>query len=454
MKLFIKRFSLVIIGIFLSLIIIECGLRLAGWTIVSYQQYKNKKAVKNKSQYTIMCIGESTTAGQYPIQLQQILNERYPKKFSVIDCGIPATNLETILDLLDNNISKYNPDIAICMMGINNSNNFTEIEQNNDNYIKKRKLKLIKLFLLLKQYIKNINIDTVFAQQQNKTNLDELLDTAIKLQYKNKFEEAAVVFNEILKTENKNSDIYIKAYEQLTINYLIFSYNDEYKQKIGAQMAENAILNNFEINKDLFYQGLLIYFIKTKQTEKLENIKYLLLKDNVFIPKIDIYNLIKPFLNSTERKYLLNKILSRKENYHLLAIQYLKQKDFQKAKEYFDKTEQLRLQNPNLETYDLYKLIIKKLTDNNIKVICMQYPTRSIKPLQEQLKNEPYYNKITFISNEKIFKNALMQQKYEDLFIDQYGGDFGHCTDLGNTLIAENAVNTLEKILNLTVKNN
>ena len=47
-----------------------------------------------------------------------------------------------------------------------------------------------------------------------------------------------------------------------------------------------------------------------------------------------------------------------------------------------------------------------------------------------------------------------MQQKYEDLFIDQYGGDFGHCTDLGNTLIAENAVNTLEKILNLTVKNN
>ena len=79
----------------------------------------------------------------------------------------------------------------------------------------------------------------------------------------------------------------------------------------------------------------------------------------------------------------------------------------------------------------------------------MQYPVRSIKPLQEQLKNEPYYDKITFISNEQLFKNALMKKSYNDLFIDQFAGDFGHCTKLGNTIIVKNVVNTLEKILNL-----
>ena len=67
MKLFINRFLLVIIGIILSLVILEFGLRLAGWTISSYQQYKNNKALRNKSQYTIMCLGESTTQRQYPI---------------------------------------------------------------------------------------------------------------------------------------------------------------------------------------------------------------------------------------------------------------------------------------------------------------------------------------------------------------------------------------------------
>ena len=108
LKLFIKRFLLIIIGIILSLILLECGLRLAGWTISSFQQYKNNKALRNKSQYTIMCLGESTTQGQYPVQLQEILDMKYPNKFSVIDCGISGTNLENILELLDNNINKYN----------------------------------------------------------------------------------------------------------------------------------------------------------------------------------------------------------------------------------------------------------------------------------------------------------------------------------------------------------
>ena len=114
-----------------------------------------------------------------------------------------------------------------------------------------------------------------------------------------------------------------------------------------------------------------------------------------------------------------------------------------------NKAEEIRLNFPNDEPYKLYKLIVKKLIDNNIKVICMQYPVRSVLPLQEQLKNESYYDKITFISNEQNFKDALMKHNYDDLFIDQFAGDFGHCTDLGNTMIAENIVNTLENILNL-----
>ena len=76
MDYFIKKFLLIIIGIFLSLVFLECGLRFTGWTISSYQQYKNNKALRNKSQYTIICLGESTTAGQYPIQLQQILDKK------------------------------------------------------------------------------------------------------------------------------------------------------------------------------------------------------------------------------------------------------------------------------------------------------------------------------------------------------------------------------------------
>ncbi|MCR4662811.1 MAG: hypothetical protein K5622_02845, partial [Endomicrobiaceae bacterium] len=192
LKFLIKKLLLIIIGVILSLVILECGLRVAGWTISSYQQYKNNKALKNKSQYTIMCLGESTTQSQYPIQLQQLLDEKYPNKFSVIDCGLRSSNLETVLNVLDNNINKYNPDIAICMMGVNNSRNFTSNTNNfNDYYIAKSKkitFKVIKLFILIKQHIKNLKTAEAFAQN-TESNYD-LLVKAITLQHENKFEKS------------------------------------------------------------------------------------------------------------------------------------------------------------------------------------------------------------------------------------------------------------------------
>ena len=44
----------------------------------------------------------------------------------------------------------------------------------------------------------------------------------------------------------------------------------------------------------------------------------------------------------------------------------------------------------------------------------MQYPVRSIIPLEEQLKKESYYDKLVFVSNEKLFKKALMKKNYDE----------------------------------------
>ena len=328
MKLFIKRFLLVIIGIFLSLILLECGLRLAGWTISSYQQYKNNKTLRSKSQYTIMCLGESTTAGQYPVQLQQILNYKYPNKFSVIDCGIPATNLEMILDLLDNNINKYNPDITICMMGVNNNNNFTILEQNSNNYItksKKTNLKIIKLFLLIKQHL-NVKTKLLFAQEpQNK---QELLELAMKQQHQNKIKESTSLFEKILEISEKDSNNYQCIYTYLIINYLCFL-----KDNRGIEMAINAIKRNY-FDKDSYYFYLITYLIINNRINEVTEIILLLLNDinkNNYIPIIDIYNKIEPYLSESQKSLILNRILSKQNNYHVIAMQYLKQKDYQKA---------------------------------------------------------------------------------------------------------------------------
>ena len=453
-KLIIKKFLLIIIGILLSLLLLECGLRLAGWTISLYQQYKNNKALKNKSQYTIMCLGESTTAWQYPVQLQLLLNKKYPNKFSVVDCGIPGTNLQTILDSLDNNINKYKSNIAVCMMSINNNQiiyNPKNIPQNitkNEvkNYKLIYKLKIYKLFLLLKENLLVLfSIKPAFAEKLT-DKIKSLENTLNKYHHLgDDFPEMETVALKLLNIDPYNET----AFYHLARHYYLI------KKDMKKAYDTSILAINKEIHHVELYNIALKYCIQnnipiTNLVNKL--MEHPALLENFGI--IEIYNTIEQYVDYETKNKILNSMNVNDDRIEAFkGIQQFTSKNYQQAEEYFKKAEQLRLQYPDTETYNLYKLVIKKLIDHNIKVICMQYPVRSILPLQIQLKNEPYYNKITFISNEKLFKDALMKKNFRDLFVDQFAGDFGHCTDLGNTLIAKNIVNTLEKILDLKEKN-
>ncbi len=115
----IKKISLIIIGIILSLIILEIGLQLSGVTLTAIKKYGNKKT-KDSNTITILCLGESTTDGQWPPVLQKILDEKSKnKKFNVVDEGVVGTNTKKISEKIVDFLLKYNPDIVISMIGIN-----------------------------------------------------------------------------------------------------------------------------------------------------------------------------------------------------------------------------------------------------------------------------------------------------------------------------------------------
>ena len=121
-NIFIKKTFLIFIGLILSVLFLEIFLQSTSFIIKSINSYKIQthfEKLKNKTSFKIMCIGESTTANQYPIQLQKILDKVSPGKFSVIDCGIPGTFLDEIYHSLQSNMKEYNPDMVIFMMGIN-----------------------------------------------------------------------------------------------------------------------------------------------------------------------------------------------------------------------------------------------------------------------------------------------------------------------------------------------
>ena len=197
-----------------------------------------------------MCLGESTTDGQYPKQLQQILNEKYPNKFSIIDCGISATKLEIILNLLDDNINKYKPDIAICMMGINNGLtdflHFINIE--NNDYIKKSKninFKFYKLFLLIKTHLKFLFKTNNVAYTEEPS---QQVISAFTLRMEGKYKEAKLLLEKILKN-NPNDEV---AYSELIIILNDYYSSSEEQQLSLCNMAINAIDKGIKFRKEWY----------------------------------------------------------------------------------------------------------------------------------------------------------------------------------------------------------
>ena len=113
-----------------------------------------------------------------------------------------------------------------------------------------------------------------------------------------------------------------------------------------------------------------------------------------------------------------------------------------KAESYYKKANELRSKYYNPGTRHNYQRIKNKIVQRGVKLVCVQYPVRSVKPLKKLFDST---EGIIFVDNEKIFKEALEKASYDEYFTDNFGGEFGHCTRKGNRLLAENIADTISR---------
>lgn len=433
------------LGLILSLVFLEIFLQSASFTVYhikNYKTYYKYKTLKTKDSVKILCIGESTTGEQYPIQLQKILDNISPGRFSVIDRGNPGLTLEKISENIEANIKKYNPDIIIYMMGINDGfYSPVKTSFNGDDAFNKTKIKTYKFFLLLKMHIlSKINRAYTTANSHSKDSIKDNNDIIFKQNKLMAKSNDTIAIN--LTEEGKKEYTYLK----LTQSYYD-SENNAYK---GYEMAVKGLNMNFIKDKKILYAIILQYNIKHGNTKALKFYADMAIKESVDLFKnyyaYFIYGFIKDMISDEQKKQVLSVMPRKDQSYGLLAIESLKEGNFEQSDKYFMLAEELRLNFPDNTTYDLYKSIIKKTIIYKKKIICMQYPVRSVESLKNMLKNEDYYDKITFVSNEETFKEALKKYDYKDIFEDQFAGDFGHCMHFGNKLIAENAAKVIIEI--------
>lgn len=120
-----QKLLLILFGIFLCLVLLEAGLRLAGFVYYSTHPLPKDRG----SKYRILCIGESTTFGggasnprfNYPTQLEGMFHEKFPhlRVQCFFDNTIGVNTTENLIRFPEL-IEKQKPQLVIFMVGVNN----------------------------------------------------------------------------------------------------------------------------------------------------------------------------------------------------------------------------------------------------------------------------------------------------------------------------------------------
>lgn len=388
-----KKASLVILGLLVTVVLIEVFLRIGGFTYSAIQEYSNRIFLKKNETYRILCLGESTTARQWPKPLEEILNKQNTEiSFSVIDKGVIGTNSGIIVSQLRGYIKKYQPDMVISMMGINDEEINKFIDKPNSLYIYEflSDIRTVKLFNLIKLHLKEFRKDYLEHKQ--------ITDYGINNYGSLCFKKAKKYFSE--KQYKKAEDMYIKAVKNYPQNdrhliglYKFYRNQERYDDALATLMK----VRKFGLNKSLLYRCI-----------------------------GDIYS-CKDLLEEAEKMYKKAIILNNNDT-NISQLLYLYQiKQHQKI---------ITANNYRFFiTNQLYRKMRRILVENKIKFICVQYPMRDISTIKKIFKNN---NDVNFVDNESSFKNAVEKEGYDTYFVDKFAGDFGHCTKKGNKLLAEN----------------
>lgn len=383
-KLF-KIFALIFIGIFLALIILEISLQIISlYKRYSYNQKQSVSLIK-QDDIRIMCLGESTTQNQYPVFLGEYLKQYIPEKnFVIIDSGYAGINLDKIIENLQTNIEQIKPDIVVGMIGINDT-----IDYSFKSY---SKIKVIYLIQLIIEHfnLRNIKIDKpkVLDKKEIITNLDDL---ALSNKAKNQISGFIVSKNH----EQDLSKIFVEEKEGIMLN--LYGHNNELHVKLI----------------DKYYSG------KNKASN------------------------FNDLLNSIYE----DETIKAEFRYGIKGLNLILNGQFDLGNKYLNMADNERMKYDYTQISKKYEKILDLIIPQNITYIAMQYPVRDIGSLKKVIENTKYKDSVFYVSNKNIFRTALKDEYRKEIFKDLFAWDFGHCTDYGNRLIADNLAQVIKFIL-------
>jgi tetratricopeptide (TPR) repeat protein len=471
---FLQKIGLVLSGLLLTLIILEIGLRLEGFIILSSQERRNLQAIKQKGTYRIMCLGESTTQGAYPAFLKQALNQRnIGVKFSVIDKGLGGVNTGFIVAHLEANLDTYKPDMVVAMIGINDGGSHIPYEAatTSKGLLFLRSLRTYKLLRLLWLHIitrageirsaglesdekplLGTGLKAIYIEQDSLSRREESIKKSLELNPRN--DNAYVSLGWVYNNQGRLAEAQQAFRKSIELN----PRNDQayaglgrvYKVQSRLAEAQQAFRKSIELNprNDKAYAGLGWVYIDQARLAEAERAFKKSLELNPKNEKAYTYAGLGSIyidqgrLAEAERAFKKSLELNpgNYKAYGGLETVYFRMGENKLFQEYRKKMKKPWYYNAMM--VNNYLKLAQILEKRNVQLVCVQYPLLSVEPLKEIFAG---HRGIIFVDNEKIFKDAVRKDGYKAYFIDIFAVEFGHCTKKGNALLAQNIADEILK---------
>lgn len=472
-----KKAGLVVCGILAGLLFVEAGLRCAGAIYLAEQDRHNRRETAHAGSYRILCLGESTTFGQYPRLLSRILSEQAgPGTFSVIDRGVPGISSTDIVERLPMLLDEYKPDMVVTMMGIND---FPMDGKHVHLWRFLMSLRVYKLYVWLTQrhpagcYLKSflyekadrsleLSLGTkpstaelyclrgeICLELGQRVRAENFFNAALSLDPDSRaaklglgeickdrgdLDAAEQLFGEVLG-ECRDPLECSRACTALSVLYRIrdvpekvetylkkaivyrpsaamprkelgwYYYNHERIEDAGEQFSAAVSLDPSDPQG---YEGLAAVYERTGRTALAESLYLQMVRAN---PRSDIMC--------------------------LMLAAFLRAHGKADAAEYYSrKARHIQMCGFNPVTAANYRRVKRTLGVRGITYVCMQYPLRSAAALKNLFGGET--GCVIFVENVDLFRRVLAREPFASCFTDAFAGDFGHCTEKGNELIAAN----------------
>lgn len=397
-----RRFLLLLLGFICTVLFWE-----GVFSILATQKNYNTSLIlpkKDQKAYTILALGESTTAQltgpAWPEYLETLLNQRSEgEKFQVINAGVSGTTTKEVSGRIDGYISLYQPNMVISMLGIN------DLTYPDSPALAKSPYQRVlqKIFESRVYRFISILVRQIVGKQSK-----ALMIQASKCTYASMGEEAFQVFD---TQTDVNRESAILAY----LSTYPFSFHG-YERIVDFYATNNKWADVSRWVDRAHYMDPYIRFCARQA--------------------------------SIESKDRFEE-LSRHIDWMFYYIGTLENvaRNAQDLPESVDATWYKQTANmlhtPQSDTNWYYPRIAGRLRDAGVAHIAMQYPMISVDDLKKMLGE---VRGIEYVSNEGNFQEALQTYTYDDLFVDHFTGVFGHTTAQGSKIIAESLVPVVLRI--------